>query len=126
MRTVTVNVGFITNSSSVVHFFDKKLLEHPEVAAFLSKHEITGYVGANLWNRGACESILITDEQKELGQKRMEGFEWGLGNDVKGAKDTFTVIYGDEHWGFAQELCHLIGKVTGKHRSELGSFYDYN
>ena len=64
-KQISVNIGFVTNSSSVVHHFPRELLEHPKVKAFIEKFELQdGFVGEDLWNRDACSSFLVDADQK--------------------------------------------------------------
>ena len=113
MKTVLqINTGFITNSSSQVCFFDRKLLDDPEIKAFLEAFSVSGgYIGPNLWHRGNCGSVLITQEQKEKARKELEELEEGFFSSyapsVDGGEDTITIIYGDE---YSDDLAYILSR----------------
>ena len=117
MTKLMATTGFVTNSSSQVCWFDPKILEHPEVQAFIEAYGIKdGYVGKDLWHRGACGSVLVTKEQKEAANKQMrQDSDFCPGVTINPDGQETVVIYGDEYPGdLAYEFAHLITKVHGK------------
>jgi len=104
MKRITINIGFITNSSSCIHFFDKRLLGDEQVKAFIDAYGIAGgYVGSDLWHRARCGSFLVNDEQREKARKELNEADFG-GPYPVGDADSVTVIYGDEHSEITMEL----------------------
>ena len=74
-KTLRINTGFITNSSSVVHHFPQELWEHPEVQALAKTYglDTEGYIGKDLWNRARCESVAITQEEAICRKVKLSG-----------------------------------------------------
>lgn len=126
------NIGFVTNSSSVVYHFPKKLLEYPAVKAFLAAYEIEdGFVGDDLWHRGECGTIALDRKTKELADQRLHresyGAEGGYAPGIAVDDDnTFVVVIGDEHHDLAYIFSHMLCDLA---REEgLGDYtgQDYN
>lgn len=116
-KRVTINIGFVTNSSSVVHHFPKEILEHPKVAAFMKAFEIEeGFVGEDLWNRSECATIAVTKEQKELARQRLMDPDYGSAPSIDVDSDDFVIIYGDEHRSIAATLLDVIGQALSEER----------
>ena len=120
MRFVSINVGFVTSSSSVIHYFDKRLLEDPEVKAFLERYELQeGKMGRDIMRRSSCSSLLITGEQKReawsylCGEKYPWDKEFMPTYDAPGENE-FVVMYGDEYESFANILCTMLKRVQEK------------
>jgi hypothetical protein len=118
MIRVTIGTGFITNSSSVVHYFDKALLKDPDVVAFIKAYGLEdGFVGKEIWNRSLCASLLVTKEQKALVQRQFTGDLYPYGDIIDTPTgpsmkvdddDAVVIIYGDEYTTFASTLCRLL------------------
>ena len=72
-KQIGINVGFVTNSSSMVFHFPRAVFEAPEIQSFLKKFELEeGFVGEDLWYRGtSCGTLAITPEQKALARSRL-------------------------------------------------------
>lgn len=117
-KRLIINMGFITNSSSAIHWFPKELLEDPEVRAFMSAYGIAnGFVGNDLWYRSACETIALTKEQKQETKTQLGSSDYD--SRMGGAVDpedenTFVIIYGDEYSSVTSELAHLLSRVADK------------
>jgi len=104
-KRVSINIGFITNSSSVVHHFPRRLLETPKIAAFLKTFEVEGgFVGPALWSRSHCTTVAITTEQKSQVHQSLLGSR----PEVRVDSDELVVIYGDEYSSIATYLCDLL------------------
>lgn len=115
MKRIFINVGFITNSSSVVHWFPREVLESPDVKAFLEAYELSGgYVGDNLWSRDTCGSFLNSDEQFKRVQAELHGDEYGKGPDIGSPEKHVVVIYGDEYSNITSDLCELLREACEK------------
>jgi len=115
MKVLTINVGFITNSSSAIHWYNKAVLDAPEVQAFLKTYEIeNGYIGRDVWHRGECDTLAITKEQKTTLKERLGDSEFCTPPDVDTEDDNIVVIYGDEYGGITQSLSHLLDSVARK------------
>lgn len=116
---ITLGLGHTTNSSSCIHFFPKEILKHPLLASFLERYEISGgFVGEDLWMRSTCDSILLTEDQKEEADKDLNSLEGSPS--VVGNPGEFVVIYGDEYSGIAQifaEMCEDVCKELGLEHS---------
>ena len=130
---ISVNIGFITNSSSVVHHFPRKLLEHPKVAEFMRIYELSGgMIGDNLWHRGQCATIAMTTEQKQQVVRRLDEINDGETEftytcpaiDVE--SDDIVIIYGDEYTSVASELSHMLQQAAQEMGIGCGSGQDYN
>lgn len=118
-KRLIINMGFITNSSSAIHWFPKELLNDPGVKAFMEAYGLDrGSVGEDLWYRSACESIAITTEQKQQVRDQLtrEDYDGGsIGVSVDPADDSnFVVIYGDEYESVTSELAHLLSEIARK------------
>lgn len=111
MKQISINIGFVTNSSSVVHHFPKELLEHPKIKVFLEKFEIqNGFVSDKLDCRELCASFLVTTEQKE------EAIKFISENDDVDFKidldqNKFVLIFGDEYSTIVSQLCFLLRRI---------------
>jgi len=115
MRRLVINVGFITNSSSAIHWFPKEVLENPDVKAFMEAYGLSrGHVGDDLWYRSNCDTIALTKEQKLDVSAQLSNSEYGgsIGASVDPVDDsTFVVIYGDEYQSVTSELAHMLCRV---------------
>lgn len=131
-KLISVNTGFVTNSSSVVHHFPRELLEHPRVKAFIEKFGIEGgYVGDDLWDRSRCDSFLVSSAQKELANRTiLQGDEWERKVPVNTDPDLVVVIYGDEYRSLASDLCEVLLDVlcerSGSRKVRMGHGEQYN
>lgn len=113
--TLQVTTGFITNSSSMICWFDRALLDHPDVKAFMAAYGIEGgMVGKDLWHRGACTSILMTPEQRKEAQHRLrvDGYS-DYAPDLGEDDDKIIVIYGDEYTNIASEFSEVLCRAMG-------------
>lgn len=125
---ITIGSGFITNSSSVVHYFDKSLLEDPEVAAFIKAYDLQdGIIGKEMYSRSGCSSFLPTRELKEEARRRFNAAmdDYGVESHIDfGANEdnVVTLVYGDEYYSFASILCKLLSEAADRKGSgDLGS-----
>lgn len=126
MKRLTVNVGFITNSSSVVHWFPRAVLEDPEVRAFVEAYEIGGgFLGEEIWNKSACGSFVVSAEQREALRAALNDGEYGGGHAV-GGEGEVAVVYGDEYSSVASELCEVLGRACRRMGISDGWSHDYN
>ena len=127
-RLLHINIGFVTNSSSVVYHFPKALLENKTIQAFLKAFEVdSGFIGRDLWSRNTCGTLALTREQKLEVQRQLNETEYGTppGIDVND-DSTFVMVYGDEHRDIASILIHMLTDLAEK---ELGVHIfgqDYN
>lgn len=96
MKKLSLNLGHVTNSSSMVFWFPREILEDEEVRAFLEAFDLTkGWVGADLSCRIGCRSFLLTKEQKQTAAASVDGCYREPVINLDG--DEVVVIYGDEH-----------------------------
>ena len=109
---LSINLGFVTNSSSAIHHFPAELLEHPEVKKFLQVFEVSGFVG-DLWNRSACGTIALTKEQKQVAQTRFNNDNTDVPHIDVDSTD-FVVIYGDEYESLAHTFALLCSDAMAK------------
>lgn len=130
-KRITINIGFITNSSSVVHWFPRQVLDDPDVQAFLRAYEIEdGYVGSDLWARNQCGSFVVTKEQRlEMNEKMV--LDWGDGQDTHGPKadvdsDDVLVVYGDEHHEISLILSGILARACKRLGITPGGSASYN
>jgi hypothetical protein len=127
-----INIGFVTNSSSVVYHFPVAVLEDPTVQAFLNAFEVSGgFVGADMWHRGACASFAVTRDQKEELNRQFNSINNGeeqVYSDVPQVPlddGTVTLVYGDEYTSLASNLAHLLQEVARRMGISVGG-RDYN
>jgi hypothetical protein len=128
-----INIGFVTNSSSVVYHFPVEVLSDPTIQAFLNAFEISGgFVGAEMWHRGACASFAVTREQKEELNRKFnsinDGEEVSYTNVPQAPLDdnTVTLVYGDEYTSLASNLTHLLREAAKRMGIEHGGGDSYN
>jgi hypothetical protein len=126
---IGINVGFVTNSSSMVYHFPRELLNDPKIKGFLKAFEIEeGFVGSDLWDRGQCGTLAITREQKEEAHQQLANAEYGhagLGLVHLANDDEVTVIYGDEYNDLAACLGNMLEALCRDRGIPL-SGRDYN
>ena len=110
---IGVNVGFITNSSSVVYHFPVELLEFPEIAAFLRTYEVEGgFVGRDMWSRSRCGSLAVTRDQKDDIRCQLVNSDYGHVPEVTVDDDTtFVIVFGDEYHDMASILAGMLREV---------------
>lgn len=126
-KMLSVNIGFVTNSSSVVYHFPRALLADEKIKAFITAFEIDGgYVGEEMWNRSTCSTFAVTREQKALAAKRLADTEYGGAPpiDVED-EDSVVVIYGDEYRNITSILGGMLGDLC-RERGFTCVSYDYN
>lgn len=122
-KMLAINIGFVTNSSSMVYHFPKSLLNDPKVKTFLDAFEVAdGFVGEDLWHRGLCATFAVTKEQKQEADAKLNqpGYEDYRPPGIDLSDDTVTVIYGDEHPGMASIICSML-----KEAAERAGIKDY-
>lgn len=125
---ISINSGFVTNSSSVVHYFDKGLLDHPKAVAFMEAYEIDeGFVGEDLWYRSHCDSILISKDSKEEAIKNLNSGDYAnYAPSINPGGEEVIIIYGDEYDSLAQAFAHLLKQIAEEQgRGDYGSS-EYN
>jgi len=108
---IGVNIGFVTNSSSMVFHFPRQLLDHPKVKQFIEAFELQdGFVGSDLWSRDTCTTIAMTREQKRKARENLasEGSDFCRAPAIDTEDDSVVVIYGDEYESVANTLAHLM------------------
>lgn len=99
MKFLSVNVGHITNSSSVVYSFPKEILENKEIQAILEAYSIPdNMIGSNPWDRGDCHSFVSTEEGWEILHDKFtaDSFYENFIPDHGGPGDV-VFVYGDEY-----------------------------
>ena len=127
MIRVSINTGFITNSSSVVHGFDRALLEDEEVRTFMETYGLLGGLEGNPWRRDS-PVIAVTEEQVESVKRSLTEHEYA-GSSTSAAngldpKEHIVVIYGDEYRTVANELCGILSEAAERlGKGSWGSIY---
>lgn len=111
-KRLVINVGFVTNSSSVVYHFPKALWEHPRVQALARAYGIDkeGYIGS-VWYRSDCESVAVSREEKEALRSAFMDNEYGTPPGIDVDNEGPIVVYGDEYDGLAQTLVSLASSL---------------
>lgn len=113
-RVLSIVTGFVTNSSSVIHGFDRAVLQDPRVQALMDAYDVRGgFIGPHLGSRSHCTSLIMTPEQQKEATERFVGLEYG-GFNPGFAEDMVYCIYGDEYESLASELCHIMREVADK------------
>jgi hypothetical protein len=133
MFRVCINVGFITNSSSVVYNFPSELLKHPDVQAFMQAMDLfKGFVGEDLWSRTECATIAITKEQKQQTLSALNHSQWGPISDSGFQQlssaiedDSILVVYGDEYVSCASILADMLQRIADEKGIKL-KYIGYN
>lgn len=138
-KRITINIGFITNSSSCVYYFPPEVLQDPDVKAFMEANELTsGYIGSDLWHRSECDSLLLTPEQKATAKRKLWSYDEDSSEEPSEASEAVNpeapgayIIYGDEYQDVTHVLCSLMKKaysrIMGKEDSySLGYLTDFN
>jgi len=123
---LTVNIGFITNSSFAVYHFPRELLENPKVKAFFDTYELhCGFVGYDVTCRNTAGTIAMTAEQR---QEVCDQFQAGdeeyadYGScypKIDPNDEDILIIFGDEYDDTASNLAYLMREVA----DELGIDY---
>lgn len=129
MLVWSFNFGFVTNSSSVIHYFDKKVFDDPEVKAFMEKYELKDILPADVWCRSTCH-CLITEEDTfdkvnedlirsysddDYYRNYLEGYD----------PNKAIIIYGDEYDSIYHDLSNIIGDAC-KRLNLASHTTDYN
>lgn len=127
---IGMNIGFITNSSSVVHHVPREIFDHPEIQAFLKAYEAdTGFVGSDMWHRGECGSLAVTREQKLDVKNQFEHncYDAHPPTNVNPEDDSEVIlVYGDEHEDLAYMLAEMLRDVSEKMGKPMGYGRDFN
>lgn len=112
-KQLSINIGFVTNSSSVVYHFPRALLEDDKIQSFIRAFEIEGgYVGEEMWNRSTCSTFAVTKEQKALAVERLKDTEYGGGPSIDVEdENTVVIIYGDEYNNITSILGHMLREM---------------
>lgn len=111
---LSINIGFITNSSSAVYHFPRHLLEDPKVKSFLEAFELhEGLLSEDLWSRSHCTTIAMTKEQKQEVKARFATDD-SYPPAIDTEDDSVLVIFGDEHSSIANTLAKLLCDVGQK------------
>jgi hypothetical protein len=123
---IGINIGFVTNSSSMVYHFPKELLANPEVKAFLDAFELHGgFVGSELWSRDTCTTVAMTKEQKLEVRAKLAESDYGGAPPINADDDSIVVIYGDEYQSIASTLARMLCQIAHKTGVTV-SGQDYN
>ncbi|NBQ71019.1 MAG: hypothetical protein EBU46_20185 [Nitrosomonadaceae bacterium] len=95
---LTVNTGFITNSSSCVHWFDRRVLKDPQVKQFIDKFELAdGEVGSDLMNRSSCGSFIPNAKRHAEAIGQVQGSDYAPPIKPEYDDSQVITIYGDEY-----------------------------
>ncbi len=115
MKILSANIGFVTNSSSVVYHFPREVVENEDIQAFIKAFEIEeGYVGNHLWNRSSCQTFALTKEQKQEVNAELSDPDYGSGLSVNTEDDSVVMVYGDEYHDITSILIHMMVEVAKK------------
>ena len=112
----SISLGFVTNSSSMVHHIPSEIMAHPKVRAFLKVWDIEGGVEPEEpWSRDSCTTIALTPEQKRKVKAKFNepGYEDFRAPPIDTEDDSTLVIFGDEYRSIASALVHLIEESMG-------------
>lgn len=125
---IGMNIGFITNSSSVVHHIPKALFEHPKMQAFLQAYGGEGgFVGDEIWNRSQCGTLAITQEQKSELKHQFESNGYGSPVTVDPNNESEVIlVYGDEYEDLAYMIHQMLRQVSEEVGQPLGYGWEYN
>lgn len=122
---LSINLGFVTNSSSMVHHFPREVLNDPNVAAFIQAFQVEGgFVGDDLWHRGQCSTMAMTPEQKQEVREKLASVDFS--HPAIRDDDSVVVIYGDEYQSLASSLAGLMRQAAEKLGYQVGYGEEYN
>lgn len=125
-KMLGINIGFVTNSSSVVYHFPRELLAHPDIAKFIAAFELdSGFVGEDLWRRDICSTIAMTKEQKAEVDRKMRESDYGTTPAINVEDDSVVIIYGDEYESIASTLAHMLQRLANEQKLPIAC-QDYN
>ena len=123
----TINVGFITNSSSVVHYLPPELWNHPKIKALFELYGGDGYVGNYMASRVGCETVAVTPEQKEQAlHEYRDVFESGFSLSSTEKETGAVIIFGDEYQSLPQLLSSMARDLASEEGIEDGWAFDFN
>jgi len=127
MKRLSVNIGHITNSSSVVYSFPREVLEDEAVKAILTAYEVPAdSIGDNMWYRSECNSFVSTVEGWHEIDEDFRSIEYT--SPQYGQPGDVLIIYGDEYMEVKPWLQillkYLIAACDNKGLSY--SDFDYN
>ena len=127
-RFLHINIGFITNSSSCVYYFPRQLYEDPSIQAFMKAFEIDGgFIGQDLWHRGACATIAVTKEQKEEVRNLLVNNDYeATAPGINTEDDSIVIIYGDEYLSIASTLAGMLNQLAHRLGIQHISSDEYN
>lgn len=109
---ISVVSGFITNSSSCIHWFDRRVLKDKEVATFLKKYELVDHVGRDIWCRSSCASFVTTPAGYQQLREGFKGDSDYCSRDLAANDDRVIVVYGDEYGTIFSELANLLKQAS--------------
>jgi hypothetical protein len=139
MKRLSLNVGFITNSSSVIYWFPKEILQDSEVVAFLNAYNLfQDDIGGSLWSRSSCATFSCTDEGWQEVHEELcvpdpdEEYPFvvtpreGEGPPL-GPPGSVLILYGDEYQE-KPSVFRILGvlKEASERLGLKGGFTDYN
>jgi hypothetical protein len=114
--TLSITIGFTTNSSAYILGYPKRILEDPEVKAFMDRYDLWGGYSCSDLSRNNS-AIAMTQEQKamllpeEPSEDEDDGYYGHIKFNPKDA-DEFIVFYGDEYSSMASELAHILSEAS--------------
>lgn len=120
MKRLSFNLGHVTNSSSMVYWFPREILEDPEISAFLEAYDLgKGWVGGDLFSRSGNHSFIVTREQR---LEAIAQFEAAVDDDwtptfptIDPDDDAVIVIYGDEYSTTAHQVGRMLVDACKRH-----------
>jgi len=140
-KRLGISIGWVTNSSSVIHHFPRTLLQHPDVKKFFDDFGLhNGFVGTELWYRSACASIAVTEEQKtqlrnglrfygarkDIEEPIPDDHGYNASVHIEDDPNMFVVVYGDEYSGIARTLSDFLTEIAQSLKISLPPSRDYN
>lgn len=110
---IGINIGFVTNSSSMVYHFPRELLAEPKIQAFLTAMDLHGgFVGSELWSRDTCTTIAMTKEQKQECVRKLAESDYCTPPGISTDDDSVVIIYGDEYQSVASTLAWMLKDIA--------------
>ena len=106
------NTGFVTNSSSCVHFFNKKdILENPSAMAYIRMIGLDkvacGYFGADYLCRSQGDAVIWSESAVEDAREYDRDGEYGCHEDIP-VGDVVLVLASSEVETFAQRFWSMM------------------
>lgn len=115
---VQFNTGFVTNSSSTVHFYDKKEIENnPSAMAYIKMLGLdeVGYFGATYLSRGQGDAILWADWAVQDARDSDRADEYGMEDSIPEREGGVVAVLASDEMETLAERFNAMMRLVGIH-----------